>query len=34
VRFEARELWGESAEPGSCVQLDCFESYLEPDPAT
>jgi nitrile hydratase len=31
VRFEARELWGESAEPGSCVHLDCFESYLEPD---
>jgi nitrile hydratase len=32
VRFEARELWGEVAEPGSCVHLDCFESYLEPDP--
>ena len=32
VRFEARELWGESAEPGTCVHLDCFESYLEPDP--
>ena len=32
VRFEARELWGEGAEPGTCVHLDCFESYLEPDP--
>jgi nitrile hydratase len=32
VRFEARELWGESAEPGTCVHLDCFEPYLEPDP--
>jgi nitrile hydratase len=32
VRFAARELWGESAEPGTCVHLDCFESYLEPDP--
>jgi nitrile hydratase subunit beta len=33
VRFEGRELWGASAEPGTCVHLDCFESYLEPDPA-
>ena len=32
VRFEARELWGESSEPGSCVHLDCFEPYLEPEP--
>jgi nitrile hydratase len=32
VRFEARELWGESAEPGTSVHLDCFESYLEPEP--
>jgi nitrile hydratase len=32
VRFEARELWGEGAEPGTCVHLDCFEPYLEPDP--
>jgi len=31
VRFEARELWGEVAEPRSCVHLDCFESYLERD---
>lgn len=30
VRFEGRELWGDSAEPGTCVHLDCFESYLEP----
>jgi nitrile hydratase len=33
VRFEARELWGDAAEPGTCVHLDCFESYLEPDGA-
>jgi len=32
VRFEARELWGDAAEPGTCVHLDCFEPYLEPDP--
>ena len=31
VRFEARELWGEGAEPGTCMHLDCFESYLEPE---
>ena len=30
VRFEGRELWGEAAEPGTCVHLDLFESYLEP----
>jgi nitrile hydratase subunit beta len=29
VRFEGRELWGLAAEPGSCVHLDLFESYLE-----
>jgi nitrile hydratase subunit beta len=34
VRFEAHELWGEGAEAGTCVHLDCFESYLEPDPET
>ena len=33
VRFDARELWGENAEAGSFVHLDCFESYLDPDPA-
>jgi nitrile hydratase subunit beta len=30
VRFEGSELWGDAAEPGTCVHLDCFESYLEP----
>ena len=30
VRFEGRELWGESAERGTSVHLDLFESYLEP----
>jgi nitrile hydratase len=30
VRFEARELWGESAEPNEQVHLDCWESYLLP----
>ena len=30
VRFEARELWGESAEPRQTVSLDLWESYLEP----
>lgn len=30
VRFAARELWGESAEPESAVYLDMWESYLEP----
>ena len=29
VRFEGRELWGDAAEPGTAVVLDCFESYLE-----
>lgn len=29
VRFEARELWGESAEPGGSLYLDLWESYLE-----
>lgn len=32
VRFDARELWGESAEPNQCVYLDLWESYLEPAP--
>jgi nitrile hydratase len=31
IRFAARELWGEDAEPGAFVHLDCFETYLEPD---
>jgi nitrile hydratase beta subunit len=29
VRFEARELWGESAEPRQTVSLDLWEPYLE-----
>ena len=32
VRFDGRELWGASAEPGTTVSLDLWESYLEPDP--
>jgi len=30
VRFEAQELWGESAERNCAVYLDLWESYLEP----
>lgn len=30
VQFDAKELWGESAEPNSTVTLDMWESYLEP----
>jgi len=30
VRFEARELWGASADPKSTVCLDLWESYLLP----
>src|SRR6266498_59760 len=30
VRFEARELWGEAAEPNQRVHLDLWEAYLEP----
>jgi nitrile hydratase len=30
VRFSGVELWGSSAEPGTCVHVDLFESYLEP----
>jgi nitrile hydratase beta subunit len=33
VRFDARELWGDSAEARASVYLDLWESYLEPDPA-
>jgi nitrile hydratase subunit beta len=32
VRFDGRELWGESAEPRQTVSLDLWESYLEPGP--
>ena len=30
VRFDARELWGESAEPNQVVHIDLWESYLRP----
>ncbi len=30
VAFDARELWGDSAEPNSRVSIDLWESYLEP----
>ena len=30
VRFEARELWGEAAEPNQHVHIDLWESYLLP----
>jgi nitrile hydratase len=29
VRFEARELWGESAEANQVVHIDLWQSYLE-----
>ena len=29
VRFEARELWGDAAEPNATVVVDLWESYLE-----
>jgi nitrile hydratase beta subunit len=29
VRFEARELWGEAADPTSAVYVDLWEDYLE-----
>lgn len=32
VRFDARELWGDSAEPRQTVAIDLWESYLEPAP--
>jgi nitrile hydratase len=32
VRFEAKELWGESAEPRQTVSLDLWDSYLDPAP--
>ena len=31
VRFDGRELWGDSAEAGQRLYLDLWESYLEPD---
>jgi nitrile hydratase subunit beta len=30
VRFDARELWGEEADPTVRVSTDAFEPYLEP----
>ena len=30
VRFDARELWGESAEGNHAVHIDLWESYLLP----
>ena len=30
VRFEARELWGDAAEPRQSLNIDLWESYLEP----
>lgn len=30
VRFTARELWGDAANPSDQVSLDMWESYLEP----
>ena len=30
VRFSGEELWGDSAEPGTQIHIDLFESYLEP----
>jgi nitrile hydratase subunit beta len=30
VRFSARELWGEDADPRNSVTIDAFEPYLEP----
>lgn len=32
VRFDARELWGDAAEPNQTVSIDLWESYLEPAP--
>jgi nitrile hydratase beta subunit len=31
VRFDARELWGEDAEPNQHVNIDMWESYLRND---
>jgi nitrile hydratase len=31
VSFDARELWGDSAESSQTVNIDLWESYLEPD---
>jgi nitrile hydratase beta subunit len=31
VRFTGAELWGNSAEPGQSLNIDLWESYLEPE---
>jgi nitrile hydratase len=31
VRFAARELWGDEADPAVSVSIDAFEPYLDPD---
>lgn len=33
VAFDGAELWGASAEPGSCISVDAWEPYLEAVPA-
>lgn len=30
VRFHARELWGDDADPAAAMSVDAFEPYLEP----
>ena len=30
VRFSARELWGDAADPSASVAIDAFEPYLDP----
>ncbi|MEX2546318.1 MAG: SH3-like domain-containing protein [Chloroflexota bacterium] len=30
VRFDARELWGDSVEPGCSIRVDAWERYLRP----
>ena len=30
VRFDARELWGDHAEPNQALYIDMWETYLEP----
>jgi nitrile hydratase len=30
VRFAARDLWGDDADPTASVSVDAWERYLEP----
>jgi nitrile hydratase len=30
VRFAARELWGDAADPKGCLHIDLWEAYLDP----